>query len=165
MSQKKKSKQADPAGQPVSELTQQQVRAIDLLLSGLTQQQVADAVGVDRRTITRWVHDTPPFMAEYNAGLLVMQASALAAMRGMINKAVEVIKRQLNSTDDRLSMRAAVQVLRLSGVNGGQVLTLDDLDPAIIERRLKSARIDRFLNGFVLEPEEDQPADDIFANY
>jgi hypothetical protein len=46
-------------------LTPEQLNAIDLLILGKTDREVAEIVGVRRETITKW-HKNPFFMAELN---------------------------------------------------------------------------------------------------
>ena len=46
-------------------LTPEQLNAIDLLILGKTDREVAEAVGVRRETVTKW-HKNPFFIAELN---------------------------------------------------------------------------------------------------
>ena len=51
---------------PGSNLSVEQLNAIDILVQGKTDQETAQSVGVVRETVTRWRNDNLYFAAELN---------------------------------------------------------------------------------------------------
>lgn len=114
-------------------LTVEQQNAIDLLVTGKSDQDTADAVGVNRVTVSKWRLYDPWFQAELNRRRQDLWGTAAERLRGMLPKALDVLEGQLDDPDRRLT--AAVQVVKLAGLeklgrpNGetdGDVL-LDDM--------------------------------------
>jgi hypothetical protein len=92
-------------------LTPQQTRAIDLLLRGMTDLQVAAEIGVNRGTIYRWRRSS--FFAEV-LGKLRMQVWEQSAqqMQALTEPALELMRTLLGGEDRNLALRAAGMVLR-----------------------------------------------------
>ena len=105
-------------------LTQEQRRAIQLLLMGKTVSEIAVTLGKDRKTIYRW-RQNPRFIAELNRQQLEMQESVNLRLRGLAKKAVLVLERSL----DQGNLRAAIELLKMSNVvtPAGDLLTDTEL--------------------------------------
>ena len=71
-------------------LNEKQQQAIQLLLVGQTDQQVADAVGVTRQTVNQWKNQDPVFVARMNrekkrsCGNLTAKNSVLSLARPLM---------------------------------------------------------------------------------
>jgi hypothetical protein len=117
-----------PAAQVPAGLTDAQLRAIELLLAGTSPAKVAQACGVDRRTIFRWRHECEPFRAELDRGRRAMWASAVERMRAMVGRSLSILEEELDDEYDRSRVRAASLVLTHSNVRR---MMRDDMDDPI----------------------------------
>ena len=99
----------------ISGLSPKQQTAMELMLQGLGDLQVAERLGIERTTVYRWRTKPGPFrkrLARYRREVWKQQADR---MRGMVQPALEVLQKQLTNTDDpRLAMRAAAILLRFA---------------------------------------------------
>jgi hypothetical protein len=113
-------------------LTAKQMNAIGLLVQGQTDREVGEQVGVTRETVTRWRNDNPYFAAELNAQRSALWQGSHHRLRGLVNKAVDVLEQALESGD----RRAAVEVLKAVGVYGnvGEPSYTEDPDLIMRER-------------------------------
>ncbi len=104
-------------------LTVEQLNAIDMLLTGKSDQVVADAVGVARPTITNWrLHDAY-FQAELNRRRKEVWGASVDRMRALLPKAFDTLERAI----DEGSYRAALELIKLAGLDGvaGEIGTDD----------------------------------------
>lgn len=111
-------------------LTAKQMNAIDLLVQGRTDREVGKQVGVTRETVTRWRNDNPYVAAELNAQRAALWQGGHHRLRGLVNKAVEVLAQALEDGDTK----AAVEVLKAVGVYGNVGEPTDATDPDLILR-------------------------------
>ena len=95
-------------------LTIEQLNAIDMLITGQSDQAVADAVGVSRPTVTSWRLYDPYFQAELNKRRKEVWGAATDRMRALLPKALDVIEKAI----DEGSYRAALELIKLAGLNG-----------------------------------------------
>jgi len=98
-------------------LTPEQLNAIDLLILGKTDREVAEAVGVRRETVTKW-HKNPFFSAELSIRREELWAEAKLRLKSLVYEAVNVLTRGLSSTDEKVAITAAVHVLKTVGLYG-----------------------------------------------
>ena len=120
----------DKTGQPLQMhpgLSAEQERAIDLLMQGLSDHAVGQAVNVRRQTVCDWRNHNPAFIAELNRRRQVLWAHQLERLRGLANSAIDVLEQDLtvpehslclNDPRRRLRQTAALHVLRASGLFG-----------------------------------------------
>jgi hypothetical protein len=93
-------------------LSVEQENAINLLLLGKTDAEVAEGVGVHRVTVTKWRNKHPAFQAELNRRRQEVWEAAIDQVRSLVPKAVAVIAGEFDGGKDRL--RAALEVLKLA---------------------------------------------------
>ena len=98
-------------------LTPEQLNAIDLLILGKTDREVAEAVGVRRETVTKW-HKNPFFSAELSIRREELWVDAKLRLKSLAHEAVSVLTRGLSSTDEKVAITAAVHVLKTVGLYG-----------------------------------------------
>src|SRR5689334_11629222 len=84
-------------------LSAQQRLAIHLFLLGKTDQQVADAVHLERSTITRWRLYHPLFQTELNRQRQALWLNHADRLRAMSATALDVIQSHLASNSERAS--------------------------------------------------------------
>jgi hypothetical protein len=113
------------------------LRAIYLLLACHTQADAAEAVGVDPKTVGRWLQE-PDMKHEFAVQLTALSAEMWARLLAQIDAVLAVFLKLLNSDDPRVALRAAtwyldkvLGLLQLSSVleSGPSV----PLPPALIE--------------------------------
>ncbi len=125
-------------------LTLLQRNAVDLLVTGKTDREAAETVGVNRVTMTKWRLYDPWFQAELNRRRLDVWGSSVERLRAMLPKALGVLERALDGDD---AYAAAVQIVKLAA--------LDKLPPpdgptdgdrivsAMVEARANAKRAER----------------------
>jgi len=96
-------------------LTPQQETAVDLLASGKTVTDTATAVEVTRQTVSEWLNHHPGFQAALNRRRQDLWAGMTDALRGLLPKALEVLKCEL---EGERPLPAAVHVLKACGLYG-----------------------------------------------
>jgi hypothetical protein len=109
-------KQTNPDAAPAGSVSEQQKTAITLLISGRNLQEVADMIGVQRPTISLWLHHVAPFQAELNARRQEAFDSMIERLRALLPKALDVIEAQLQGDNP---LPAAIQILRSCGLAQG----------------------------------------------
>lgn len=98
-------------------LTPEQLNAIDLLILGKTDREVAEIVGVRRETITKW-HKNPFFGAELNVKREELWIDAKLRLKSLVHEAVNVLTNGLASKDEKVAITAAVHILKTVGLYG-----------------------------------------------
>jgi len=96
-------------------LTPQQETAVDLLASGKTVTDTAAAVEVTRQTVSEWLNHHPGFQAVLNRRRQELWIGMTDTLRGLLPKALEVLKSELES---ETPLPAAVHVLKACGLYG-----------------------------------------------
>ena len=95
-------------------LSIEQENAIDLLIAGHTDQQVADAIGKDRTTIWGWRHEHPLFMATLARRRAEVWRAPQEKLRALLSKAVENLGAAVEAGD----LKASLEVLKAVGMYG-----------------------------------------------
>src|SRR4051812_22922417 len=96
---------------PVSEnhLSEAQESAAAMLAVGKRQQDVALALGIDRRTLFRWRRERA-FKRALNAGRRELWSSASDRIRAMLGQSIDVLEQQLADRYIPSRVRAATTV-------------------------------------------------------
>jgi AcrR family transcriptional regulator len=108
---------ATPETEPPSKLTPAQITALAALAGGGNVSVAADAAGVHRASIYRWLDDDAEFLAELNR-LKAEQRAALAAQVGELTaQALEVVRGVLTdpAVPAAVRLKAAMAVLERAG--------------------------------------------------
>ena len=98
-------------------LSIEQLNAIDLLVVGKTDQEVARAVSVSRQTVCGWRLYHPDFQAALNKRRREVWGAAADKLRSLLPKALEVIERELERED----VKVALDIVKLAGVKVGTI--------------------------------------------
>ena len=99
-----------------SGLTIDQLNAIDMLVLGHTDGEVAKLVGLSRPTVTDWRNHNAAFAARLNERRNEVWGSHIDRLRNLIGKAIDVLEEDLNSDNQRIQQGAAVHLLKTVGV-------------------------------------------------
>ena len=104
------------------QLSIEQQNAIDLLVIGKTDQEVAAAVRVSRQTICAWRLHHPNFQAELNKRRHAVWGVAADKLRNLLLKALDIIEGELESNlagDTRLKL--AFDLVKMAGLQPGSI--------------------------------------------
>jgi hypothetical protein len=93
-------------------LNDKQHAAIELLILGQKTKDVASAVGVERRTVTRWKVDEN-FREELDRRRRELWSRASQRIASLVHPAIDVLEKHLNDRYEGNRFRAASAVLRL----------------------------------------------------
>jgi hypothetical protein len=94
-------------------------RAITALVAGATMQAAADAAGVDRTTLWRWMREDAAFIAEYNQARADQRDAVQAELRSLATDALAVVRGMLQDDEapPALRLRAAMAVLDVAAAD------------------------------------------------
>ena len=98
-------------------LTPEQLNAIDLLIFGKTDKEVAETIGVGRNTISKW-YKNAFFIAELNARREELWKEEKLRLNSLVHEAVDVLSNGLRSSDEKVAITSAVHVLKTVGLYG-----------------------------------------------
>ena len=96
-----------------NDLTERQRNAVELLLRGQSDQEVAAQIGVDRGNIFRW-RKSVAFARELDRQRRQQSERSINRLQSMVPSAVDVLQKQLASDDPKVAMRAASLLLKFA---------------------------------------------------
>ena len=105
----------DKTGLPA--LSVEQLNAIDLLVLGKTDQDIAQQIGKTRQTVCNWRRYHPVFQAELNRQRAAIWGAAADRLRSLLPKAVEVLEHELEGVEHRLHVALALVKMADIAVN------------------------------------------------
>jgi hypothetical protein len=97
-----------------NKLSVAQLNAIDCIVTGKSITQAAESLNVSRRTVSRWVNCNPYFIVVLNAKRREIWSGAHERLRGMVDKALDVMEVALDGGDAKV----AVDVLKAVNIYG-----------------------------------------------
>jgi hypothetical protein len=110
-------------------LSVEQENAIDLLVQGKVDREVADAVVVHRVTVTRWRNHDPFFQAELNRRRQELWSAAAERLRGLLLPALDAIEEVFAAASGATRWRMALDLLKLAGLDAARSLHLANVGP------------------------------------
>ena len=117
----------------IKALSIQQKNAIDLLLTGKNDRQVAEFVGVERVTVNNWRNRKPEFIDELNRRRCELFESEMNRLRSLIASSVEALSECINSRDERIKLAAATTLLKLIGLDRHPLIPASrEVTPSIV---------------------------------
>ena len=118
-------------------LTAQQELAVDLLATGKTITEAANALGVTRQTVSEWRNQNPVFEAALNERREELWSGMIDRLRALLPKTLSVLEQAI----DRGDIRATIAVLRAAGLHGLSApagpITVEDAKSQLREREVK----------------------------
>lgn len=145
-----KIRQAQPEPEALSI---EQQNAIDLLVTGKTDREVAEAVGVSRQTVCQWRLHNPVFQAELNKRRKEVWGATVDKMRALLPEALDTLAAELRNPDNKDRWKVALELLKMSGLDLrentlGMYMVGPD-DPAKVQaEREREQFYDELLAGF-----------------
>ena len=120
-------------------LTPQHQAAVDLLTTGQNVTETAHSLGVERQTVSKWLHHNPAFMAALNQRRQELWVDMTDKIRALVPRALDTLAAALDGEE---SLTAAVHVLKASGLYG-LVVPTGETDPALIAAHMTLAADER----------------------
>ncbi|WP_304459407.1 phBC6A51 family helix-turn-helix protein [Alicyclobacillus sendaiensis] len=118
-------------------LSVEQENAIDLLLCGKSDREVAEKVGVARQTVWEWRNRNPEFIAALNARRQEVWGSHVERLRQLVAKAIDVLEENLDGkAGAKLQQDAAVHILRTVGLYGADLTPKGETSAEHVERQM-----------------------------
>jgi DNA-binding CsgD family transcriptional regulator len=130
---------------PAPKLTPEQLNAIDLLIFGKTDKEVAETIGVGRNTISKW-YKNAFFIAELNARREELWKESKLRLKALVHEAVDVLTEGLRSSDEKIKIASAVHVLKTVGLYGE---VKDSFGPTVPERVVWDQRAEKELQIYM----------------
>lgn len=115
-------------------LSVQQQNAIDLLITGCSDRETADKVGVTRSTVTRWRLYHPAFRAELNVQRTAIWGQAREKLLALIPEAVDIIASSIRDPTNPDRAKLALDLMRSVKMSDGLISNDIRTDPAKIMR-------------------------------
>jgi hypothetical protein len=117
-----------------------QKNAIDRLITGATDAEVAAAVGVDRSTVWQWRHAHPLFQAELERARAEVYRAPQERLRSCLMKAVS----NLTAAVENGELRASIELLKAVGMYGDGIMNaIGEQDPEQLLQRQIDAQLAR----------------------
>jgi DNA-binding CsgD family transcriptional regulator len=130
---------------PAPRLTPEQLNAIDLLIFGKTDKEVAETLGIGRNTISKW-YKNAFFIAELNTRREELWKDAKLRLKSLVHEAVDVLSNGLRSSDEKTAITSAVHVLKTVGLYGE---VHQDFGPTTPERAVWDQRAEKELQIYM----------------
>ena len=129
-------------------LTPQQETAVDLLASGKTVTDTAMAIKVTRQTVSEWLNHHPGFEAALNSRRQELWTGMIDTLRGLLPKALEVLKCELEGETPLPTAIHVVKACGLYGMPAPQGPT--DVEDVVVAQRRRA--YERMLTGLAAGP-------------
>jgi Homeodomain-like domain len=120
-------------------LTIEQENAIDLLITGRSDRDTAEAVGVNRMTVWQWRREHPVFMAALERRRAEVWRQPQERLRALLSKAVENLAAAVEDGD----LKASIEVLKAVGMYGNATMNAihqQDPEPLIAQEAERRVR-------------------------
>ena len=95
-----------------SELNSKQIKAIHLLATGMSDNEVAEQVGVSRQTVNKWKNQDDKFIYELGKQRANIWEQHSDYYRSLVPKAIKVLEEGLESEDTKVRIDVAKNILR-----------------------------------------------------
>jgi hypothetical protein len=82
-----------------------QQRAVEMLASGKSILEAAEALGVHRTTVHRWLADNTAFKAKFEEAQKQLRVESEVRLTAMVEMATDAVKRALAAGDARMAMQ------------------------------------------------------------
>jgi hypothetical protein len=92
-------------------LSVRQQNALDLIVRGYADREVAAVVGMSRERVCIWRNHDVDFIAELNRRRQAVWGASLDRLRSILSRSLDVIQRDLDSKDSETRLKTAQAVL------------------------------------------------------
>lgn len=113
-------------------LSPEQLNAIPLLCTGMSDAEVGAVVGVVRETVWSWRNELPAFIAELEKARQQFISGAVDKLRSALPQAVQNIVTAIEGGD----LKASLALLKCVGLEGGDYFKPGETDPSSIALKI-----------------------------
>jgi DNA-binding CsgD family transcriptional regulator len=99
----------------IEPLSERQLQAVELTMQGHTDVQIAQTLGINRRTLWRWKNLDDDYRRVLNNARIQMYASAADRYQTLLSRATGILSQCLQDSADENRFRAATLVLSMAG--------------------------------------------------
>jgi len=99
-------------------LNEKQMMALDLVVTGLPDSEIANRVGVTRQRVNIWRNHDSEFINALDLRRQAMREMHQDSLNELITGAIQEVKNALNSPDEKTRFKAAALILKVSGLQG-----------------------------------------------
>ena len=122
------------------DLTVMQEKTIQLLMTGLSDQAVADKLGLARQTVCNWCHNEAAFAARFNVERQALWSTHREKLRSLVAQAVDVLAEDMVAKlEPKLRQSAAIHVLKAVGLYGQDMKPSGAIDSGQVERERQAS--------------------------
>ena len=111
-----------------AELTPQQILAIEQLTTGATIGKTAEAVGVSRETVHRWLREDWTFQAAANSARRDIHEAVQRRLLAMTDRALSTVAEAIDKGD----LGASLALLKRLGTLDGPAVSVGSDDPKVL---------------------------------
>lgn len=123
-----------------ADLSIEQLNAIDMLITGKSDAEVAQAVGVARQTVNTWRNKQPEFIAELNSRRKDVWQAQEQRLAVLVRQAVDVLEQAMSSDNEQTRIKAAAHVLKAAGLYGQSLEPVEpDTVAAVVQKQATEA--------------------------
>ena len=101
-----------------TDLNDKQERALELVISGMTDGEIAKRIGVSRQWVNKWRNQNAEFMYALQMRRQLTREKQMDQLNQLLEKAIEIVKDALENGDEQTKLKAAMHVLKISGLQG-----------------------------------------------
>ena len=106
-----------------------------MLMTGRSDQAVADELGMARQTVNNWRHNDAVFAARFNAERQGLWSTHREKLRSLVAQAVDVLAEDMAATlEPKLRQSAAIHVLKAVGLYGQDMKPSGAIDSGQVEK-------------------------------
>ena len=99
-------------------LSDKQEMALELVMSGMTDGEVAKRVGVSRQWVNRWRNRDGDFMEALETRRQMMREHHMNRLSQLMDQAIAILGEALEAGDEGTKLKTAMYVLKISGLQG-----------------------------------------------
>ena len=97
-------------------LSEKQENAIELMLKGMNDSEVAERVGVSRQWVNTWRNQDVLFSRTLKERRRMLREVHTLQLEELVEEAIEVVRDTLENENGQLRLKAAMYVLKASGL-------------------------------------------------
>ena len=100
-------------------LSEKQENAIELMLKGLNDSEVAERVGVSRQWVNHWRNQDEAFREALAARRQTLREQNIDRLNELVEEAIAAAREALRSQNENTRLKAAALILKVSGMQEG----------------------------------------------
>ncbi len=123
----------------INKLNTKQEMAIELMLQGLNDSQVANQVGVSRQWVNNWRNHDEEFIKTLQHRRRIIQEIHTNQLMHLVEISLTIIKEELSKADNKIKLKTALQIIKISGIQYYPKTIQDNNQDELIRKALIEA--------------------------